>query len=165
MFPWSNFENFNDYVKQLMNLRPNEIDQYVKKMIESNILNNMPYAPPSNTTQKSRENTPPTFTNKAVPVESNTALEFNDIKVFESHEDVFVQFPVKNKNDLQAGKIYYNSNQLVIKDIPNIGDKHKVLLPAIVQQRGARIHFKNGILQIKIPKADDIQFTEIDLNF
>ena len=162
MFPWNQYENINEYVKQLLNLRPNEIDEFVKNIISSNI----PHASnTSNTNEKERDKKTSTIPNKTVPVEPQKKKEPLEIKVFESHEDVFVQFPVDKKNDLQAGKIYYNSNQLVIKDIPNIGDKHKVLLPAIVQQRGAKLHFKNGVLQIKIPKADDIQFTEIDLNF
>lgn len=153
-----------------MNIKPNEIDQFVKKMIEDQVLNNMPFTPPqttTNTTNQTRENTTPTshLTNKEAKSQPKTKTDPLDIKVFESHEDVFVQFPVKHRNDVQAGKIFYNSNQLVLKDIPNIGDKHKVLLPAIVQQRGAKINYKNGIMQIKIPKADDIQFTEIDLNF
>ncbi|HHY74782.1 MAG TPA: hypothetical protein GX497_16460 [Bacillus bacterium] len=165
MFPWSHHENFNEYVKQLMNLRPNEVDQFIKKTIEDNVLNKLPFTPQNNTTEQTRNNTTSAFTKKDVTPQANTKVDPLKINVFESHEDVFIQLPVKHKNDLRAGKIFYNSNQLIIKDIPNIGDKHKVLLPAIVQQRGARIHHKNGILQIKIPKADDIQFTEIDLNF
>lgn len=161
MFPWNHFENFNDYVKQLMTLKPNEIDDYVKKILA----NHIPYNNNSNSNEMKRDPSASTPKEKQPSVERNRKQTPLETKVFESHEDVFVQFPVKHKTDLHAGKIYYNSNQLIIKDIPNIGDKHKVLLPAIVQQRGAKTLYKNGVFQIKIPKADDLQFTEIDLNF
>lgn len=163
MFPWNLNGNLQDYIKQFMNVKPNEVDDFVKKVLS----NHVPFQPSPQMDMKSRGQNPSTLTNKEPTINPNNTKHKNEpieIKVFESHEEIFVHFPVNNKNDIQAGKIFYNSNQLIIKDIPNIGDKHKVLLPAIVQQRGAKINFKNGILQIKIPKADDHQFTEIDLN-
>ncbi|WP_374723274.1 hypothetical protein [Calidifontibacillus erzurumensis] len=174
MFPWKHFETFNDYINYLMNVRPEQVDEFIKKILDSHFphYSNVPH------NEKTREQTASAYVSNAdnkelkqnhnakqKKEETNEQKEPFEIKVFESHEDVFVHFPVKQKKDLQSGKIYYNSNQLIIKDIPAIGAKHKVLLPSIVQQRGAKIHYKNGILQIKIPKADDMQFTEIDLNF
>lgn len=163
MFPWNLNGNLQDYIKQFTNVKPNEIDEFIKKILSSHV----PFQPSPQTDVKSREQQPSTLTNKEAKMTPNSTKPKNEpleIKVFESHEDVFVHFPLQNKYDIKAGKIFYNSNQLILKDIPNIGDKHKVLLPAIVQQRGAKINYKNGILQIKIPKADDLQFTEIDLN-
>lgn len=164
MFPWNLNGNLQDYIKQFTNVKPNEVDDFIKKILSSHV----PFQASPQPDMKSREQKPSTLTNKEPTINPNNSTKHKneslEIKVFESHEDVFVHFPLKNKNDVKAGKIFYNSNQLIIKDIPNIGDKHKVLLPAIVQQRGAKINYKNGILQIKIPKADDLQFTEIDLN-
>lgn len=164
MFPWNLNGNLEDYIKQFMNVKPNEVDEFIKKILS----NHVPSQPFPQMDMKAREQKTSTLMNKEPAFNPDNTKNKNallEIKVFESHEDVFVQFPVQSQNDIKAGKIFYNSNQLILKDIPNIGDKHKVLLPAIVQQRGAKIHYKNGILQIKIPKADDLQFTEIDLNF
>ncbi|KEF37284.1 hypothetical protein M670_03531 [Schinkia azotoformans MEV2011] len=163
MFPWNLNGNLQEYIKQFTNVKPNEVEDFIKKILSSHV----PFQSSPQTDVKSREQKPSTLTNKEPTKNPTSAQHKNEpieIKVFESHEDVFVHFPLNNKNDIKTGKIFYNSNQLILKDIPNIGDKHKVLLPAIVQQRGAKINYKNGILQIKIPKADDLQFTEIDLN-
>ncbi|HHW37021.1 MAG TPA: hypothetical protein GXX18_07270 [Bacillales bacterium] len=163
MFPWNLNGNLQDYIKQFSDIKPNEVDDFIKKILSSH----MPYQPTPQSDMKTREQKKSTIPNKEPTITPSHAQPKNEpieIKVFESHEDVFVHFPLNNKNDIKTGKIYYNSNRLIIKDVPNIGDKHNVLLPAIVQQRGAKINYKNGILQIKIPKADDLQFTEIDLN-
>lgn len=163
MFPWNLNGNLQDYIKQFTNVKPSEVDDFIKKILSSHV----PFQSSPQSDMNSREQKPNNLTNKEPTLSPNSTKHKNEpleIKVFESHEDVFVHLLLNNKNDIKSGKIFYNSNQLILKDIPNIGDKHKVLLPAIVQQRGAKINYKNGILQIKIPKADDLQFTEIDLN-
>lgn len=163
MFPWGQYENFNDFLKQVMNMKPDDVEDFV-----NNIMSNTPYAPNFFNDQKERSKNPKNNRKATETANNSTEIKKNQnikTKIFESHEDVFVQFQIKNKQDLKAGKIFYNSNQLVLKNIPDIGDEQKVLLPAIVKQRGAKTLYKNGVLQIRIPKADDIQFTEIDLNF
>ncbi|MCM2589316.1 Hsp20/alpha crystallin family protein [Rossellomorea marisflavi] len=84
--------------------------------------------------------------------------------VFESFEDVYVRFELKDEGLMKKVKIYHTSNQAIIENIPSDGDRQVMTLPCLVKKKGASAHFRDGILEVKIPKSTDMQFTEIDVS-
>ncbi|MCM2604141.1 Hsp20/alpha crystallin family protein [Rossellomorea marisflavi] len=84
--------------------------------------------------------------------------------VFESFDDVYVRFELKDEGLMKKVKIYHTSNQAIIENIPSQGDRQVLTLPCLVKKKGASAHFRDGILEVKIPKSTDMQFTEIDVS-
>ncbi|MFD1737319.1 hypothetical protein ACFSCX_12215 [Bacillus salitolerans] len=153
MFPWGNQENYKDYIKQLVNMKPQDIEGFVNNVMADHF----PFSTDRPTNYKHQ---PPQKENKTTSSNNKEILT----KIFEAHEEIYVHFYIDEKEDLLGGKIIYNSNQLTLKNVPEVGDQHQVLLPAVVKQKGAKLQYRDGILQIKLQKANDLQLTEIDLN-
>jgi HSP20 family molecular chaperone IbpA len=153
MFPW-NFTPFNkDTIKKLQQMRPEEIEKYVNEMLGKMMpaeMQEMDFTKGSNP-----------FNISAQP----TTQKFNQLEanVFETHDDVYVIIQVKNKNDVSNMRIFHTSNQLIIEHFPEAEDKHTITLPAIVKRKGARASYKEGTLEIKLPKSIHLQYTEIDI--
>lgn len=83
--------------------------------------------------------------------------------VFETHDFVYVRVEIKDEEWLKNIRLYHTSNQLIIEHIPKLEDKHTITLPALVKKKGASTLIKEGILEIKIPKNIDMQYSEIEL--
>ena len=77
---------------------------------------------------------------------------------FETHDFVYVRIPIKNAEWVKQLRIYHTSNQLIVEHIPQLDDKHTITLPAIVKRKGAAANFKDGTLEVRIPKNIDMQF-------
>lgn len=154
MFPWNLFPFNKDAKNVLQKMKPDEIDQYVQdiigKMMPGNIQGMMNpqemmsrfHSPQNN--QESRDN-----------LHSTT---------FETHDFVFVRIPIKNDDWLKQISIYHTSNKLLVEHIPEYEDKHTITLPAIVRKKGAAANYRDGILEIRIPKNIDMQFSQIDVS-
>jgi len=82
---------------------------------------------------------------------------------FETHDFVFVRIPIKSEEWIKQIRIYHTSNQLIVEHIPQQEDKHTITLPAIVKKKGATANFKDSMLEVKIPKNVDMQFSQIDV--
>ncbi|MDR6998220.1 HSP20 family molecular chaperone IbpA [Neobacillus niacini] len=82
---------------------------------------------------------------------------------FETHDFVYVRIPIKSEEWLKQLRIYHTSNQLIVEHIPQYEDKHTITLPAIVKKKGASANYKDGTLEVKIPKNIDMQFSQIDV--
>ncbi|GAA0336415.1 spore germination protein GerT [Bacillus carboniphilus] len=83
--------------------------------------------------------------------------------VFETHDDVYVRLSIGETDWLHNMKVSYNRHQCIITDSPEEGESWTIQLPAIVKKKGARALYKDGILEIKIPKSMEWQETEIEL--
>ncbi|MDQ0155075.1 Hsp20/alpha crystallin family protein [Robertmurraya andreesenii] len=154
MFPWG-FSPFNqDMFKKLQKMKPQEIEKYVYDMMgkmfppEMNGMNFGMTPPIMETSPPQNEESPPEI----------------DARVFETHDDVFVIIPIKDKDSLKDIKIAHTSNQLIIRHMPDWEDKHTITLPAIVRKKGTKATYQDGTLEIRLQKNIDLQFSEIDIN-
>lgn len=154
MFPW-NMLPFNKDTKNLMNqMKPEEIEKYVQEMMAKMMPQNM------------QGIMNPLSMNSASPLAQNPSGSQPsplDSAVFETHNYVYVRLPIKKEEWLKEIKIYHTSNQMIIENIPDKNDKHTITLPAIVKKKGATAQHKDGMLEIKVPKSIDMQFSEIDI--
>ncbi|WP_077213645.1 Hsp20/alpha crystallin family protein [Bacillus dakarensis] len=156
MFPWNSFPFNKDTKKMLEQMKPAEIEKYVQEMMGKMF---------SQQTQGS--SVPPDFL-KSFDNTINPSQERNhdvglQTSVFETHHDVFVMIPIKDPNWLKEMKLFYTSNQLIIEHIPEYENKQVVTLPSIVKRKGATAHLKDQVLEVKIPKNIDMQYSEIDI--
>ncbi|MEH7500448.1 Hsp20/alpha crystallin family protein [Neobacillus drentensis] len=82
---------------------------------------------------------------------------------FETHDFVYVRIPIKREEWVKQLRIFHTSNQLIVEHFPHHDDKHTIILPAIVKKKGATATFKDNMLEVKIPKNVDMQFSQIDV--
>ncbi|MFO1444766.1 Hsp20/alpha crystallin family protein [Bacillus sp. Bva_UNVM-123] len=150
MFPWSRFPFNKDMKKMMEQIKPEEINHYIQNMMGQmlpeqmqKIMNNQ------NFNGKAEQFSPPP---SAFPA-----------SVFETHENVYVRLEIKDEEWLKNMRLFHTSNQMIIEHIPKFEDKHTITLPALVKRKGTTAHVKDGILEIRIPKNIDMQYSEIDI--
>lgn len=83
--------------------------------------------------------------------------------VFETHDFVYVRIPLKEEAWRKNLRLFHTSNQMIIEHIPEYEDKHIITLPALVKKKGTTALIKEDILEVKIPKNVDMQFSEVDV--
>lgn len=154
MFPWNLFPFNKDMKESLQKMKPGEIDKYVQDIIGKALPDNM----------RGMMNPQDFFGG----FQSSTSRQPSSGNVlnstaFETHDYVFVRIPIKNEEWLKKLRLYHTSNQLILEHIPEHDDKHTITLPAIVKKKGAAANYKDGILEVKIPKNIDMQFSQIDV--
>jgi HSP20 family molecular chaperone IbpA len=155
MFPWSIFPFNKDAKSMLQKMKPDEIDKYVQDIMEKMMPGSM----------RGMMNPQDIFNNFQQPLATQAAPSTGAMHstAFETHDFVFVRIPIKNDEWLKKLQIYHTSNQLIIEHIPENDDKHTIVLPAIVRKKGAVANYKEGMLEIRIPKNVDMQFSQIDV--
>lgn len=151
MFPWNFFPFNKDMKNKLQHMKPDEIDQFIK-----GILGNVMPAQ-SGTTMN-----PQDTVNHYRPQPSQQANPLNST-AFETHDSVFVRIPIKDESLLKKMRIYHTANKLMVEHIPEQDNKHSITLPAMVKKKGSSAKYKDGILEIKLIKSYDIQYSQIDV--
>lgn len=151
MFPWNFFPN-NENIKKMGNqFKPIELDQYIQELMGKMIPQHMEGM------MKSQDMPAGMFSVTSNP----SSLPYT---IFDTHEYVYVRIKIKDEEWLKKMKLFYTSNLMIIEHIPNYEDKHTITLPALVKKKGAASNYKEGSLEIKIPKNIDMQFCEIDVS-
>lgn len=155
MFPW-NLMPFNKVTqKKFLEMKPDEIEQYVKQMMGQMLDPNMKGMIKPDEWLKEMEG------NLNKPNETHGSIK---AEIFETHDFVFVRIQLKEEEWLQKMKLLYTSNQVIIEHVPEYSDKHTLVLPSIVKRKGAAATHKEGILEVKLPKHTDHHYSEIELS-
>ncbi|RDI43173.1 Hsp20/alpha crystallin family protein [Falsibacillus pallidus] len=165
MFPWNMMFPFNKDMKNMMKeMKPNEVEGYVENIM-SKIFPGQGQSMFNPGDMMKQMNMNP-FLQPNGAGGSSTARSANEIHadVFETFEDVFVRIPVKDEGNISQLRVYHTTNQAIVENIPNPGERHVITLPALVRKKGSYAQYKDGILEIKIPKSIDMQFTEVDVS-
>jgi HSP20 family molecular chaperone IbpA len=155
MFPWNIFPFNKDMKDKIQKMKPEEIDNYVQDLLGKIMPTHM------------RGMTNPQdffggFQSQVPQYQPTTKAPLNS-NAFETHDYVFVRIPIKQEEWVKHLRIYHTSNQLIIEHIPEHEDKHVITLPAIVKKKGASANYKDNMLEVKIPKNIDMQFSQIDV--
>ena len=167
MFPWSLFP-FNKNMKDQMNqMNPKDMDNYIQGMMKkmfpggwdsmmnpNDMMNGAQsfMNPMGNQGQQTKREEAP---------RSNSTIPTN---LFETFEDIYIRFQVPNEEWMKHLKIFHTSNQAIIENIPGCDERQVITLPCLVKKKGAVAQYKDGILELKIPKSIDMQYTEIDVS-
>ncbi|MGP7815936.1 Hsp20/alpha crystallin family protein [Niallia sp. 01092] len=157
MFPWNLFPFNKDAKSKLNQMKPADIQQYVQEMMDKLMPDSMQKMDPQDMFQRMS----PTNGNNQ---QNQTKVKKFDYVAFETHHHCFIRIPIVEESWLKVVRIYYTSNQVIIEHIPEQQDKHTILLPTTVRRKGSTAHYKDNILEIKIQKNNDMQFSEIDVS-
>lgn len=149
-------------------MKPDEIENYVQQMMGnmSNMLQpNMKGMFNPEGWLKGMFN-PDEASNQMKNDSSNSVQSSKDLnaEMFETHDFIFVRVPLKDEAQLKQMKLFYTSNQVIIEHIPEMSDKHTLILPATVKRKGAQASHRDGVLELKLPKNMDFNFSEIDIS-
>ncbi|USK37561.1 Hsp20/alpha crystallin family protein [Cytobacillus firmus] len=156
MFPWNLFPFNKDMKNPPSQMKPEEIDKYIKNIMGQMFPQNMQGMTGAPDFMKGFNAAAPGTNQQSNSAPLNSS-------VFETHDYVFVRFPIKNEEWLKEMKLYHTSNQMIIEHIPDKDDRHIITLPAIVRKKGSSASCKEGYMEIKIPKNIDMQYSEIDV--
>ncbi|MBS4194398.1 Hsp20/alpha crystallin family protein [Lederbergia citri] len=153
MFPWGMFP-FNEDIKKLTEqLNPSDVNSYVNDMMKK-LMNNTPM---ENMLSPQKNNT--NNTNNTQKSKSEVSAQ-----VFETFDDVYVRLHLPPNITLNHLKIFHTSNQVIVENLSEEGSRQIFTLPSLVKKKGATAQVKNQILEIKIPRNDDLQYTEITVS-
>ncbi len=144
-------------------MKPEEINQYVQNAMEQ--MGSM-FHPSAQNNMNPQEFIKPFHpanreTNSYSSVQKESGIGYS---VYETHDYIFVRIVIEQEEWLQQLRLYHTSHLLIIENIPELGKKHTIPLPALVKKKGSSTQYKEETLEIKIPKNIDMQFTEIDIN-
>jgi HSP20 family molecular chaperone IbpA len=159
MFPWNFFPFNKDMQSKLQQMRPEEMNQFVQSMMSKMFHPSSPHTMNMNPEEFTGGGFHP-FQSSQEHASTNTKLQYT---LFETHEDIFVRVVIESEDWLKSIKLTHTSNLLILEHIPNDEDCHKIPLPSLVKKKGTTAFYKDGMLEIKIPKNIDLQYSEVDI--
>jgi HSP20 family molecular chaperone IbpA len=157
MFPWNLFPFNEDMKKKMDQMKPEDIESFTRGMMGKMM-------PKQMHGMMNPEEMIKGFFPDSINQHSEQQHSTLQSSVFETHEYVFIRIVIESDEWLKDIKIYHTSNLMFIEQIPYLDDKHTITLPAIVKKKGATARYKDGTLEVKLPKSIDMQFSEIDVN-
>lgn len=155
MFPWNLLPFDRNSQKKFLEMKPDEIEKYVQQMMGKVFQPNM------NSMLKPEEWLRDMEKNSKAPMEPVNTIK---AEIFETHDYVFIRIPLKSEEWLKQMRLFYTSNHVIIEHIPEDTDKHTLILPATVKRKGAAASHKDGVLELRLAKQSDLQYSEIDLS-
>jgi HSP20 family molecular chaperone IbpA len=156
MFPWNLMPFDQNTQKKFLEMKPEEIEKYVQQMMGKVFQpNNSGMLKPEEWLKEMEKNT-------QEPLKSSSNRLH--AKIFETHDFIFIRLPLENEAWKKQMKLFYTSNQVIIEHIPELSDKHTLILPATVKRKGASASHKDGVLELRLQKNADMQYSEIDIS-
>ncbi|WP_057764139.1 Hsp20/alpha crystallin family protein [Cytobacillus praedii] len=153
MFPWNLFPFHKDAKKAMQQINSEDINKYIQNMMGQMIPEQM----------QGMMNPQDFMQGFAKQQKQPSSASKLSSSVFETHDFVYVRIPLKEEEWRKKLRLFHTSNQMIIEHIPEYEDKHIITLPALVKKKGTTAHIKDGILEVKIPKNVDMQFSEVDV--
>lgn len=155
MFPWGMFPFNNDELKNIADkMNPADIQSYISEMIKK-------YIPPQMENADMPFNSQSNSASSAAETENQQKFH---VDVFETFDHIFIRVQLPDEEIHKQLKIFHTTNQAIIENMPEPGKRHTIILPSLVKKKGASAMVKDHILEIKIPKMDDTQLTEVDVS-
>jgi len=139
MFPWDMLSGKNGQMNEWMKKLSNSgMEQHLEKLF-------------------AKIGNEPNFLNKMNPSHDPSLVE-----VIETTEYIFVKIQLPEEFKIEQLKIAYSFNKLFIEGLTE--KKQSYLLPAIVRKKDAKVHLHDAVLELQLPKHQDMQLVEIDLS-
>ena len=159
MSAWNLFPFDKEMQAKLQQMNPTEVDQYVQdlmgKMFQSSFPNHM-------NTQETMKGFHP-FQQNNEPFSAPRSEAKLKYSVYETHHYIFVRIKIESEEWLKQLKLTHSSHLLILEHIPENGDKYSISLPSLVKKKGTTAHYKDDMLEVKIPKNVDMQYSEVDV--
>jgi hypothetical protein len=153
MFPWNMFPFGKDMKGSFQGMKPQDIEKYVQETMSKVFnqgMNGAGFPDLSTNSQTNQDSSP-------------LKKDLHSAHIFETHDYVFAMIPIKDEDCLKILKVCHTSNQLIIENYPLEAERQVYTLPATVRKKGGAATYKDGLLEVKIPKNTDLQYSEIDV--
>ncbi len=160
MFPWNLFQFNKDMQSKMKQMKPDEVNQYVQNMMNKMFSSSFPHNMDAQEMMKNFQTFQPSERHSRAEEEKNN-LKYS---IFETHKDIFVRIQIESEEWLKELRLYHTSNLLILEHIPSFDDKHSIPLPSLVKKKETTACFKDGILEVKMTKSMDTQFSEVDIS-
>ncbi|MEK3886239.1 Hsp20/alpha crystallin family protein [Bacillus sp. FSL K6-3431] len=147
MIPWGNFPFKDELKKMAEEMKPSDVQSYVNDMMQK--LNMPPFGDHYNQQERDQSQS------KHVELEPS---------VFETFDYVYIRLTLPKNVSINQLRIFHTSNQAIIENIHEEGSKKVIILPCVVKKKGATAEVQDNILEVRIPKGSDLQFTEISIS-
>ena len=158
MNPWNILFPFQKYMKNFTGSHSaKDMEEYMSTMLKN--LQNGDFGQMMNTAADANSTTNQNNTNHT----SGTQQGKLNATIFETHSDIFVRISIENSDLLKNIRIVHTSNLLIVEGLPELTDRSTYTLPAIVKKKGSTAIYKDGALEIKLPKINDLQYSEINI--
>jgi len=159
MFPWNLFQFNKEMQSKMKQMNPTEMNQYVQNIMDKMFTSSFPDKMNSQEMMRDFDPFHPSYQQPS----STEYTENIKYSIFETHENIFVRIHIESEEWLKELRLYHTSTQLIIEHIPTIHDKHSIQLPSLVKKKGTTAHYKDGILEVRIVKNIDMQYSEVDI--
>ncbi|MEI5908863.1 hypothetical protein WAK64_17580 [Bacillus spongiae] len=148
MFPWNMlFPNLKNGQKNgFPSFKADDIEQYVQNIIDSAL--HAQNHGQSNTT--SDTNSDDTQANEGVP-----------LNIYETFDFIFLRLEI-DEEEVKNTKISHTSHSISISTGFS-DERHTIPLPSPVRKKGTYAQYKEGMLEIRLLKLKEIEYTEIDI--
>lgn len=156
MFPWKKNFPFNQsgqMPESFKNMNPKNVEDYIQNVMGNVFGEGFPQQFPFQGSMPG--NMPGNMVQSSKQAQTSTEL-------FETNDHIFVKVQASDEQ-LKNLRVQHSSNQLFILDYPSKGEQKKLVLPAIVKRKGTKASYRNGILEIKLQKNEDLQISEIEI--
>ncbi|WP_142383742.1 Hsp20/alpha crystallin family protein [Peribacillus deserti] len=155
MSPWNLLFPFNKNAGDMLSkMNPNDMESYIEKFFSQFI---------PDTQKMLSQQTNPAFGFMSKP-QGTSGNNKSTTAVFETHDHVFIRIPIKDAEQLKGLKIFHTSHQVYLEGLPGQEEREVITLPSLVKKKGAHAVCKDGVLEIRIQKSQDLQLSEIDVS-
>ncbi|WP_230501983.1 Hsp20/alpha crystallin family protein [Sutcliffiella rhizosphaerae] len=88
---------------------------------------------------------------------------YDDPKIFETHQDIIVRIPIQSEDILRKLKTSHSCNTVFLDDVDGNGKKQSIPLPCMVKVNSSKAQYKDGILEITLKKETNIPVTKLPI--
>ena len=163
MFPWNMMFPFQNKADNSKKMNPEEVQSFISQLFSQVMPENMQQMMNQNQSQGQQQGQAGGFPNLYTSPAQKPAELPLQANVFETHSHIYVRIPIRDQEWLKRIKVYHTSNHSIIEGIPEAGERHTIPLPAPVRKKGAAAQYKDGILEMRLQKSSDYQYSEIDV--
>ncbi|MGD6802901.1 Hsp20/alpha crystallin family protein [Rossellomorea aquimaris] len=149
----------------MKSMNPQDVDQYVKGVMKQMFPSDWQGTQDPDDFMKNMNNMMSGGRNDSEKTDTpHESAEKIPVNIFEALESIYIQIKIQDEDLVKSMKVFHTSNQAILENIPSAGERQVITLPCLVKKKGSSAQYKDGILEIKIPKSIDLQYTEIDVS-
>ncbi|MED1201545.1 Hsp20/alpha crystallin family protein [Heyndrickxia acidicola] len=166
MFPWNMFPFNKESSNWMGQIKPQDIEKHVQNMLSQVMPDQWQGLFNQDGLMKNASSMFQQQPQGEQQMEDTRGVQQQTIQaaVFETFDDIFVRVPLKEEEWAKQIRIFHTSNQAILENIPSQGERQIITLPCLVKKKGTTAQFRDGILEIKMPKNTDMQYTEVDVS-
>jgi HSP20 family molecular chaperone IbpA len=137
----------------LKQMNTNGVEEYVQKTMSSMFSGSMPDFFKDQDVLQS-----------FAPNGSSSSSSKLETKVFETFDDCIVQVTVPDRSLLRQLKVFHTPYQCILEWFDGEPQREEIRLPSSVRRKGTTAVYRNGTLEIKMPKHSHMPISEIDVH-